>query len=41
MKLERGGVTKSSQCFGEKLHFGRVLSVLIFVGIIVGGGSLK
>ncbi len=28
-------VTKSSQ----KLHFGRVLSVLIFVGMIVGGGS--
>ncbi len=23
----------------EKLHFGRVLSVLIFVGMIVGGGS--
>ncbi len=22
----------------EKLHFGRVLSVLIFVGMIVGGG---
>ncbi len=24
----------------EKLHFGRVLSVLIFVGIIVGGGIM-
>ncbi len=23
----------------EKLHFDRVLSVLIFVGMIVGGGS--
>ncbi len=24
----------------EKLHFGRVLSVLIFVGMIVGGGIM-
>ncbi len=36
--LERGGVTKSSQCFGKSCILD-VLSVLIFVGMIVGGGS--
>ncbi len=34
-KLERGELLKVPN---EKLHFGRVLSVLIFVGMIVGGG---
>ncbi len=37
-KLERGELLKVPNA-SEKLHFGRVLSVLIFVGMIVGGGS--
>ncbi len=37
-KLERGELLKVPMLW-EKLHFGSVLSVLIFVGMIVGGGS--